>query len=1178
MVSVKSLLLFLLMSCFICHSCFAQTGATYPKAVSGVIQTSEGTPVVDAKVHLVGGAWDEPKVFTTTTSNSDGKFEFTSEQFNEIDSAFSALAQHAEHGFGWSERIYPDVPRNLTVKLGAVATLDGQLMDASERPVPDATIYPELFFKGTLSSQQSDYAQVPKGFSASWQTKTDKDGRFSMSGIPAGGAGAFKVEHPTIESLSVQFNFGKPVRIKLDAAVACSGKIKLPDNFDRTSLDGKSIGKVNLACYLGRNKNGEVVQDQNSVVMRYVSKFSAPIDDDLNFHFDGVYPGAYRVNIAFSDSILLAAPSKIPLWSVTTEVEPLVVETVPLFRVSGKVVSSTTGEAVAGAKVDVNRIVNSSLRYVAQPITDDQGVYSVNVPPGKLYGSVSETPSGFVPSPEHVGSDVAEPPTIKLDITADTTLPDIKVDPACDVVIKVTDQDGKPAAGAIVKVVTLAGYPDGDFRKPVQKTDANGMYTIKQVAVNDTLPIWVRTPTTVSEPLIITPGDLDGPVAISLSTEGVRFRVRVINDDDEPAAGVKVSLGTTFRYQSKWSDSTAISGSAGSGITDENGQFVSGPLWPGSQYELITSAEGFSKAETPRLAGRFGEIVDAGELVITRARVQSVKGTVVDSAGVPVAGATVFCAGKSYAQAVTTTDTDGRFTLNEVSPDLKYVFAQHQDFRFGGGVVFDSQPIEIKLRSKKDPPRGIRKLKSVDVEQRHSSAKALLLRALELPIGARNTSRINLLVALDRLDQQLASERSAIDGGVANRSIQAARAKRLDIRDAEKVTLLLRTLRQRTAFIFACRYCRRMSRSNDDSDHAIADAYLKFASEFVGDKINDKISLAGLYSQRVKLEESQTLIDDIFKTLEDNKIADDRNHVQGLAVALAPIDFDKAIKLTEKLKEGYPQTFAQADVALAVLQQNQEKSLATIEQLKGDSNAINIRDKTRFRAALRLIDTNPDLAIELVYKCEDKGNRSQALARLAVRVAEFDRPKSWKMIEDAIGNYTLGLQFSPWSNYGGHGPFAAAIAYQAKLVEYPDMESVIWHVLAACRSGSDKGQERMMTTISTARMLALTDKFAARKLLGLVADDQDQIPRERHSLSLYDQYLQAWTLVDFDRGTSLIKKDLERVEKLGAANHFRYGHGGVFNLLVAPPEERFHLMFQQTGLWQLDEDDTELNW
>ena len=295
-------------------------------------------------------------------------------------------------------------------------------------------------------------------------------------------------------------------------------------------------------------------------------------------------------------------------------------------------------------------------------------------------------------------------------------------------------------------------------------------------------------------------------------------------------------------------------------------------------------------------------------------------------------------------------------------------------------------------------------------------------------------------------------------------------------------------------------------------------------------------------------------------------------------MALAPIDFDKAIKLTEKLKEGYTRTYAQADVALAVLQQNPERSLATIEQLKGDSNAINIRDKTRFRAALRLIDTNPDLAIELVYKCEDKGNRSQALARLAVRVAEFDRPKSWEMIEDAIGIYALERQQFSWSNYGGPGPFAAAIAYQANLVEYPDMESVIWHVLAACRSGSDTGQNRMMTTISTARMLALTDKFAARKLLGLVADVQDQIPRKRHSLSLYDQYLQAWTLVDFDRGTSLIKKDLERVEKLGAANHFRYGHGGVFSLLVAPPEERFHLMFQQTGLWQLDEDDTELNW
>ena len=79
-------------------------------------------------------------------------------------------------------------------------------------------------------------------------------------------------------------------------------------------------------------------------------------------------------------------------------------------------------------------------------------------------------------------------------------------------------------------------------------------------------------------------------------------------------------------------------------------------------------------------------------------------------------------------------------------------------------------------------------------------------------------------------------------------------------------------------------------------------------------------------------------------------------------------------------------------------------------------------------------------------------------------------------------------------------------------------------------------------------------------------------------MSLYDRYLQAWTLVDFGRGTALIREGLERIEKAGAAEHFRTGQRDVFQLLVAPPEERFHLLFEETGLWRLEEDGTQEAW
>jgi len=65
------------------------------------------------------------------------------------------------------------------------------------------------------------------------------------------------------------------------------------------------------------------------------------------------------------------------------------------------------------------------------------------------------------------------------------------------------------------------------------------------------------------------------------------------------------------------------------------------------------------------------------------------------------------------------------------------------------------------------------------------------------------------------------------------------------------------------------------------------------------------------------------------------------------------------------------------------------------------------------------------------------------------------------------------------------------------------------------------------------------------------------------------------TLVDFGRGAALIREGLEPIEKAGAARQYRRPHRNVFQLLVAPPEEQFHLLFEETGLWRLEEDGTQ---
>ena len=323
--------------------------------------------------------------------------------------------------------------------------------------------------------------------------------------------------------------------------------------------------------------------------------------------------------------------------------------------------------------------------------------------------------------------------------------------------------------------------------------------------------------------------------------------------------------------------------------------------------------------------------------------------------------------------------------------------------------------------------------------------------------------------------------------------------------------------------------------------------------------------------KRKKLNES------VLSQLDVNSITEEQEWLaRFLVVSLAPYDFEKAQAFASASGSVATKTYALSDAALAILPTDREKSLAEIENLSGDSNAPNIRDRARYRAAYSLLESDPELAIKLVYKCEEPNNRAQALGRLSVEIAKTDQAKAWKMIDDALaihrGDSNMGRG---WSNYGGAGPFVAAIAYQANSIGYPDMESVVWHVRAACRANSERGQERMSATINTARLLALVDKFAARDLLNSIAVIADQIPRENYDVSHYDRWLQAWLLVDFGRGASLIREELQELKDSGKENPLRYGHGDVFRLLVAAPEDRFKLLMNETGLWRLEVDGTD---
>ena len=902
----------------------------------------------------------------------------------------------------------------------------------------------------------------------------------------------------------------------------------------------------------------------------------APVKADLSFEFSNLLEGTYTLRVEFEQATRLLASQQTYQWKVAAGQPPLDLPVTQASVLTGRVISAKTKKPIAGAQVQIGNIIDGSIRITESPTTDDQGVYSVNVPDGTFSISVGTVPDGFIESPNMLNSDLVKERMPKFQVSGDTTAPDFLLDSATDVTIEVTDENGKPVEGALVKTVVPAGYPDGGYDKPTPKTDVNGRFVIRKVTDDDTIPIWVRTSDRVSESMTIEPAEFDKPVSVVLSSEGLRFRIKVVDDDDKPIEGAKVFVGTSYRYRSKWIDSgLAISGSAGSGITDSQGNFESGPLWPNSGYDIKVTAEGYSRAELNNVGSKEKETVDLKTVRLQASQTANIAGRVVDDQGQPIANVTVFCSGKEYRPALTTSNAQGEFSLVGVANDAHFVFAKHADYRFGGGRIAVDGKAEISLNRKSAAPIQIKKLPQSSPERRKRLAKEVLEQAWSLPVAARNTTRLAMLLAFDRLDPKWGIEKSISNKGrFPPDKLKINQAQRMDVRKTDEMLELLKTLPKRSGRVLARRFAIRLATSSLEADRAKALQYADFALEKSVKNPLKRLDIALLFSQLGQAERAKAMVDEAIVKLKDVDPLKQRFPLTNLAVAMAPYDFTTAIEYTKKLKAGYSQTDAHAEVLLAIVNQDLDKAIAEIENLEGDSNAPNIRDRTRYRIAYRIVRDHPDRAVKLVYACEEDDNRAQALGRLAVEIAKTDKEQARQMISNAMNLISKPGLHTGYT--GGAGPFAAAIAYQAKLVDHPDLNSLVWQVKATSRGSCEKGQRRLYATIATARLLALTDRFAAREMLGLVADRRSEIPRENYNLSSYDQYLQAWLLVDFGRGVSLLEDDLKLAEK--DVSKMRYGHVGVFELLSAQPEERFKILFQETGLWQMPEDNTLEPW
>lgn len=247
---------------------------------------------------------------------------------------------------------------------------------------------------------------------------------------------------------------------------------------------------------------------------------------------------------------------------------------------------------------------------------------------------------------------------------------------------------------------------------------------------------------------------------------------------------------------------------------------------------------------------------------------------------------------------------------------------------------------------------------------------------------------------------------------------------------------------------------------------------------------------------------------------------------------------------------------------MAIASTHPDKALRTLEALKRDSNTPNIRDKAKTCIALMLVTKDPDKAIQIVRSCTEDANRAQAIGWLCGPVSRTDKHKAWQLIDEALEIHRGRRNaYRSWSNFGGAGPPAARLAHQAMGAGYPDMESIFWHVRAACRARTEPGMQRLTATVKTAKVLALVDRIASRELLNAVGHQVGQLGRAK------SEWQAAWILTDFHRGSGMIGEQLEADAEKG-----KLSRAYPFDLLMqADSEELFRIINGfRLSLWQLN--------
>lgn len=550
--------------------------------VEGVVVDDSGKPVSGAVVWLTSryGWWGRLKTIGQVRTDASGLFRFRCKVLPDPRRFYhcAAFVGGAALAVRWVKGQDPFV--RLTV--GPSGGLNGQVVDERRQPIAGARV--ELVgLRAACNLYWEIFWRVPAALGPVLRSTTDADGNFSLPWLIPGYEALIAISAPGRPRVEKTVSYGEPLRVVLRRAAAIDGRVVCEQSPE--SVRGL---KVEWLCFdpAGGLSNRAI----------------AVTDETGHFRLERLMPAGEGV-------LRLSAPASSP-WQAPAvkglelkpgEVREIAVKLQRGVPVEGRVVDAATGRAFAGIEVQLR-----SRGVTVRAKTDSSGRYQAYVLPGNLMLQLGRAPAGYL---------LVGPPLAQFRVADDAAgpvkAPPLRLQHGVGLAGRVVDARGRGVSGASIFSVS---HFSGSL---LCITGRDGRFRTGGLAPGRSLELTALADGLVSDkPVSVRLGKKGGRAVLRLSRSAAcRLRAVVVDDSGKPVAGAPITINASLRAGDvAWT--THFFG----GLTDEQGNFVSGPLIPLCKYALAVRLSSAAVVATEWWNAERGREHDFGRLVVRLAR------------------------------------------------------------------------------------------------------------------------------------------------------------------------------------------------------------------------------------------------------------------------------------------------------------------------------------------------------------------------------------------------------------------------------------------------------------------------------------------------------------------------------------------------------------------------------